>query len=215
MVLGSVLDARVLAAALVVLVAFLVLYVTFSGFSMVGVTPGEVVVLLFVSPFLAAINLPVWTLPGLVVGVNAAGLGVPLVLSVRFLSHDRLPVWKAIVGTGVVAAVAFRWTQIAPEQGLLVPAVPLVAVTAVTGTVLAGRSLRQLGPVTYASGALGTIVGADLLHIRELADPGRSEPLVAVIGGAGTLDAIFLISLLAVVVTIASAFVGRLLSPSG
>lgn len=210
MVLGSVLDERVLAAALVVLAIFLVLYITFSGFSMVGITPMEVVLLLFISPFLAVINLPVWTMPGVVIGVNAAGLGVPLYLSIRFLTKDRLPVWKALVGTAAVAAIAYQVTRVAPEKGLLVPALPLVAVTAVVGLALAGRAWQQVGPTTYASGALGVIVGADLLHLAELADPSRSEPMFAVIGGAGTLDAIYLISLWAVVGTIITTAVARL-----
>lgn len=206
----TVLDARALAAALVVLVAFLALYLTFSGFSMVGVTPGEVILLLFISPFLAPVNLPVWTMPGVVIGVNAAGLGVPLVLSLRFLFQDRLPLWKAGLGTGVIAIVAFRVSRIAPDQGILVPALPLVVATGIVGLVLAGRRLRQLGPVTYTSGAVGVLVGADLFNLASLADPTREEAMFAVIGGAGTLDAIYLISLWAVVGTILAVGVARL-----
>lgn len=210
MALHTALDARALVAALVVLAVFFALYLTFSGFSMVGVTPGEVIVLLFISPFLAPINLPVWTLPGVVLGVNAAGLGVPLVLSIRFVVKDRLPLWKAALGTAAVAAVAYRVSTVAPEQGILVPALPLVATTAIVGLVLAGNRWRQLGPATYASGALGTLVGADLFNISALVDPSRSDPMFAVIGGAGTLDAIYLIALWAVVGTILAVVLARL-----
>lgn len=210
MALHTALDPRALAAALAVLLVLLALYVTFSGFGMVGITPGEVLVLLFLSPLLAPINLPVWQLPGVLIGVNAAGLGIPLVLSIRFIRSDRLPAWKAVLGTAIVTVVAYRLAEVVPEQGILVPALPLVAVAAAVGMALAGARWRQLGPVTYASGALGTLVGADLLHLRTLVDPSRQEPITAVIGGAGTLDAIFLIALWAVVGTIVAVLLARL-----
>lgn len=205
----AILDVRALVVAGVVLLTLLALYLTFSGFSMVGITPGEVLVLLFLSPFLAPISLPVWSLPGLVIGVNAAGLGVPLVLSIRFLTNDRLPVWKVLAGTAVISVVAYRLSRVAPEQGILVPALPLMGITAIVGIVLAGHRWQELGPVTYASGALGTLVGADLFNLPALVDGSRQEPLFAVIGGAGTLDAIYLISLWAVVGTILAVFLAR------
>lgn len=209
MALHQVLDVRLLAAAFTVLVIVAALYLTFSGFSMVGITPLEVTLLLFISPFLAPINLPVWSLPGVVIGVNAAGLGVPLFLSIRMLHSRRLPVWKGLVGAGIVTFAAHELARVA-SGGILVPALPLMLVTAVVGIGLAGTQWRQLGPTTYVSGAIGTLVGADLLNLTALSDPAREETTFAVIGGAGTLDAIYLISLWAVVGTILAALIARL-----
>jgi len=206
----GVLDPRLLAAAGVVLLVVLALYLTFSGFAMVGITPLEVTLLLFVAPFLAAVNLPVWSVPGAVIGINLAGLGVPLFLSIRFLAGDRLPAWKGLVGAAVITALAHELARVAPEQGILVPALPLVVASALVGAALAGTRWHEVGPATYVSGSIGTLVGADLLNLNALADPSREEPLVAVIGGAGTLDAIFLISLWAVVATILGVAVARL-----
>ncbi|HEV2170401.1 MAG TPA: DUF1614 domain-containing protein, partial [Candidatus Binatus sp.] len=49
--------------------------------------------------------------------------------------------------------------------------------------------------VAYISGVLGTLVGADLLNLRNLTDLGAP---VASIGGAGTFDGIFMTGIVAV-----------------
>jgi uncharacterized membrane protein len=207
----SILTPEVLALAATVLLVLLVLHLTFTGFRMVGITPLEVTLLLFVSPFLAPVNVPIWSEPGVVYGANLAGVGVPAYLSLRFLRSRRLPVWKGVLGTAVVSYLAYRWAQVDPSQGVLVPALPLVVVAAVVGALVAGRSWRQVGPATYVSGALGTLVGADLVNLGAFVDPSRGETLFMVVGGAGTLDAIFLISLYAVVATILAALLARVL----
>ncbi len=199
-----------LVAALVVAAIIVALYLVFSGFAMVGIRPFEVVLLLFISPLIAWINLPVYPAPGVIYGVNAAGLLVPLFLSVRFLTTDRLPVWKGVVGTGIVTIVAFQVSSVVPDQGILVPSLPLVVSTAIVGIGLAWDRWRELGPATYVSGAMGTLIGADLLNLPAFIDPGREEAMFAVIGGAGTLDAIYLISLWAVVATILAVLLARL-----
>ena len=50
--------------------------------------------------------------------------------------------------------------------------------------------------VAYVSGALGTLIGADLLNVPRLSALGAG---VAAIGGADTFDGIFLSSVMAVV----------------
>jgi uncharacterized membrane protein len=56
-------------------------------------------------------------------------------------------------------------------------------------------SLRQSAPLTYISGSLGTLIGADLLNLDKV--QGLGAPVVS-IGGAGTFDGIFLTGVLAV-----------------
>ena len=48
-------------------------------------------------------------------------------------------------------------------------------------------------PVAYVSGALGTLIGADILNLRKLKD----LPGIVSIGGAGVFDGIFLTGVLA------------------
>lgn len=205
------LDPRLLLPALVLVAVFLILYATFAGFSMVGITPTEVIVILFLAPLLAPLNIPVWREPGVVFGVNAAGFFIPFIISIRFVVHDRLPAWKAVVGAGAVTLIAYNVATVDPERGVLVPALTLVAAALITGLVVAGGRWREVGPATYASGALGTLIGADLLHIGEIIDPTRETDIFAVIGGAGTFDAIYLIAFIAVVGAVAVVAVARAL----
>lgn len=209
MALHDLIPPELLVLAAVVLAVVVVLHLTFAGFSMVGLTPLEVSLLLFVSPFLAPVNVPVWREPGVLFGANLAGVGVPAYLSLRFLRSRRLPAWKGLLGLAAVAWVAHRWAEVEPGRGILVPALPLVVVAALVGATLAGRSWREVGPATYVSGAMGTLVGADLVNMGAFVDPTREDEVFMVVGGAGTLDAIFLISLWAVVATIFAALVAR------
>jgi uncharacterized membrane protein len=64
--------------------------------------------------------------------------------------------------------------------------------------------------LTFASGAAGTLVGADLLNLQMIVTHPEA-PEAAVIGGAGTLDAIYLCAVLAVAGSIVAALVTRLL----
>ena len=62
------------------------------------------------------------------------------------------------------------------------------------------RLLAQIyAPViAYVSGTLGTLIGADLLHLRQISK--LNAPVVS-IGGAGTFDGIFLTGILAVLLS--------------
>ena len=53
-------------------------------------------------------------------------------------------------------------------------------------------------PCAFIASTMGTLIGADLLHLREIADLGAP---VASIGGAGTFDAIFLSGIIAVLLS--------------
>lgn len=213
MALDLVLDPTLVSLALVLLVVFLILYVTFAGFKMVGITPGEVVVVLFLAPFLAPLSLPLFSMDGVIIGINAAGALIPIGLSIRFLIKGRMPAWKAGVGILVVTGIAFWVARIDPERGILVPSLPIVAASLVMGLSLAGSRWQEVGPITYASGAMGTLIGADLLNLQAIVTAlgqAHDNP-AAVIGGAGTLDAIYLVALVAVVGSIGAVATARFL----
>jgi uncharacterized membrane protein len=52
----------------------------------------------------------------------------------------------------------------------------------------------QAAPVAFVAGTLGPLIGADLLHLREIEE---SAVGVASIGGAGTFDGIVLSGIIA------------------
>jgi uncharacterized membrane protein len=54
---------------------------------------------------------------------------------------------------------------------------------------------RELAPpIAFTAGVLGPLIGADLLHLRDLQSPGAG---VSSIGGAGTFDGIVLSGMVA------------------
>lgn len=209
MSLGGLADPQLLGPAALLLAVALVLYLTLSGFAMVGVGPGETIVLLFLAPFLAGINLPVYSYEGTIIGVNAAGLLVPVVMMYRFLRDRRAPWLRAFLGIAAVSALAYAVAEIEPGTGILVPALPIAAAATGVGILLGGASYKRWGPLTFASGAGGTLVGADLLNLSAIASATDTGALV--IGGAGTLDAIYLCGVWAVGGSIAAALVVRVI----
>ena len=57
---------------------------------------------------------------------------------------------------------------------------------------------RSAPAIAYVAGTLGTLIGADMLHLKKIS--GLGAP-VASIGGAGTFDGIFLNGILAVLLS--------------
>jgi uncharacterized membrane protein len=60
-------------------------------------------------------------------------------------------------------------------------------------------SRRQVAPLAYISGSLGTLIGADLLNLGRIQSLGTP---IASIGGSGTFDGIFVTGLMAVLFAI-------------
>ena len=77
--------------------------------------------------------------------------------------------------------------------GIVVPTLvpPLAAATL---ALLLSR--RQAAALAYIGGSLGTLIGADLANLGQIAKLGAP---VAAIGGAGTFDGIFVTGILAVI----------------
>jgi len=128
---------------------------------------------------------------GTIIAVNVGGGVIPTFMSIYLLWHYNL--WlKGVIATAVVAAVCYWLATPVPGMGIAIPVfVPAIA-TAIIALVL---DRNYVAPLAYASGALGTLIGADLLNLGKVA--GLGAP-VASIGGAGTFDGIFLTSIVAV-----------------
>jgi uncharacterized membrane protein len=127
-----------------------------------------------------------------IVAVNVGGALLPVGLSVFLLV--RAGTWgPALAAVGIVGAVAFVSARLVPGVGIVIPmwVAPLAA--ALCAVTLAPE---HSAAVAYSAAALGTLIGADLLHLRRIAGLGAT---VVSIGGAGTFDGIFLGGLVAVV----------------
>ena len=118
-------------------------------------------------------------------------------LDVEFVSSTgQIAVVLACIG--VVAAVCFKLARPVSGVGISVPALIPPVVTALVAILLVPQPETPV--VAYIAGSLGTLIGADLIHlfypqtVRQL-----DAPLLA-IGGAGTFMSIFLAGILAVLI---------------
>ncbi len=128
-----------------------------------------------------------------IIAVNLGGAVLPGLFSLYLLG--RAPFAATILATVVVTLVAKRLSRPVPGVGITLPAfIPPLAAAAVA-VLLAGNNAA---PVAYISGVWGTLIGADLLNWPRFRDLGT---LVLSIGGAGVFDGIFLVGIVAALLT--------------
>ena len=100
----------------------------------------------------------------------------------------------ALIGVAIVTAIVHRFAIPVPGLGIATPMLIPPIVAAAWGYFL-GSSGHHRDAVAFISGVIGTLIGADLLNLRNLRDLGAP---VTSIGGAGTFDGIFLTGIVAV-----------------
>lgn len=193
------------AVALAALLVWLVVRAV-GAFRGAGFTTMEAVLLLVVAPLAGGVNLLVREGPA-PLAVNIGGLVIPFLVTAKLVIEERVPRARTALAVALVAVVAYRSSTLVPGEGVRVAFVwPLLAATAL-GLLVCVGDLSRAPLVAYVAGALGTLVGADLLRLPDF-DALRAPPGSAMsIGGAGTLDAIFLVGALAVVLQL--LLVGR------
>jgi uncharacterized membrane protein len=139
-------------------------------------------------------RLPDWTTSRCVVAVNVGGCLIPLALCVYFLLD--LPITQTLIAIIAVTVACYILARPITHVGIAVPMFVPVVVTIVTAwavcTLLGGMS--DLPRISFTAGVVGTIVGADIFHLRDIGDV---VARVVSIGGAGTFDGIFLTGVLA------------------
>ena len=201
---------------LVVLVFVVELRILAYAYRKIGIRPRYVFAVLLLSLLGSHVNIPLYRVPVArvvpphavsafgwtyvvpptverdvtVVAINVGGALLPVLLSFYLLIRTRM-YGRMLVGTVIVAAIVHPMAQVVPGVGITLPILvpPLVA----TGVALV-LSLRRAPPLAYVAGCMGTLIGADLLNLGEVARLGA--PVVS-IGGAGTFDGIFLTGIIA------------------
>ena len=189
--------------------------ITFS-FHRLGLSP-EGAILLFVAALIGSmVNIPISRRPVLiqpaigglaryffyypprvaeqVIAVNVGGAVIPVLFSLYLL--PRAPLVPTLLTLAVVTAVCKAIARPMPGVGITMPAFvpPLVAVAAA----LAFSGRGEAAPVAYIGGTLGTLIGADLLNLPAIR---RMPAQLASIGGAGVFDGVFLVGILAALLT--------------
>ena len=129
-----------------------------------------------------------------ILAVNVGGAIVPVLISIYLLMQMPAIVVPALIGVAIVTAIVHRFAMPVPGMGIATPMLIPPIVAALCGYFL-GSSEHHRDAVAFISGVIGTLIGADLLNLRNLRDLGAP---VASIGGAGTFDGIFLTGIVAV-----------------
>ncbi len=136
--------------------------------------------------------------------VNLGGCIIPLVVSAHLLLRGRAPVGRAFLGIMIVAVVTYFVAMPIPTEGIVLPFWLSPSLAAVCGLVLAW-GYRGAPTLSYISGTVGTLLGADIFMlltpgILPALSPLKAQirPLFLSIGGAGVFDGIFLTGVLSV-----------------
>ena len=126
-----------------------------------------------------------------VIAVNVGGCLIPLAFSVYLIARLDLPLPPLFLGIAIVALLSYVFSRPIPGMGIGMPMLlpPLIAATV---AVVLGDEYRA--PFAYICGTLGVLIGADVLHLKDI--PRLGAP-IASIGGAGTFDGIFMTGVLA------------------
>ncbi len=134
--------------------------------------------------------------------INLGGAIVPIIISslifFQILVHHLFALLlKSIIAICITTLIAFIFARPIKGIGIALPAFLPPLVAALLGIFLGLSSPVPQAPVViaYLSGTLGTLLGADLLHLKDIENLGAP---VASIGGAGTFDGIFLSGIIAV-----------------
>lgn len=129
------------------------------------------------------------------IAVNVGGCLIPVLFSIYLLTQSAIEPLSLILAITVVTTISYGLSR--PIKGIGIGMPMLVApVTAAFVAILIGG--EQRAAIAYISGVLGVLIGADLMHIRDVKKIGTP---FASIGGAGIFDGIFITGLIAVLLT--------------
>jgi uncharacterized membrane protein len=207
-----------LLAAVMFLVATVELGVLSVAFDKLGLSPHSAYLLLCVTLAGSAINLPLFSMRAeepppeafplqareflesrgirftgkTIIAVNVGGGITPVAFSLYLLAHNPVAPMHVFVAVAAVTATAYFTSTTVPGIGITMPFLIAPLTSAFMATML---DPEQRAVLAYIGGTLGVLIGADLLHLRDI---GKTWAPVASIGGAGTFDGIFLSGFIAV-----------------
>ena len=125
--------------------------------------------------------------------INVGGALVPFGVSIYLLI--QVPsLWQVLVATALIAIITKLLARPVPGAGIVLPMFIPPVLAAALALIL---GYQFAAPCAYISGTLGTLLGADILNLHKL----QNLQGVASIGGAGVFDGIFLVGIVAVLLT--------------
>ncbi|MDY6964373.1 MAG: DUF1614 domain-containing protein [Halobacteriota archaeon] len=136
-----------------------------------------------------------------VIAANVGGAIIPAFISIYLLFRIPSQLIFALFGILIVTVVTHSMARPVRGLGITVPAFipPLTAAASVILLRLAFNIPQSsVFVIAYASGVLGTLIGADILNLGGISKLGAP---MASIGGAGTFDGVFLAGVIAVLIS--------------
>ena len=128
-----------------------------------------------------------------IIALNVGGGLIPLILAIyELIRSDTVAIFWV---TLIVTIVTYFSAHIVPGIGIHINAL-VAPLTAAISAILIAEPLAS--SVAFAGGILGTLIGADLLHLKEIE---RMSAGILSIGGAGVFDGIALCGLIALLLT--------------
>lgn len=199
------------------LVAMIQIRIFEIAFAKLGLTPEISLLLLIGTLFGSGINLPIFSLRAkkvgplvmpmerkpiwelfqpvregkIVIAVNVGGCIIPVGLCLYFISLQVIAPEKLLIALLAVTALSYNLSRMIPGVGVGMPIFIAPFASALIALILDPAHAAHLA---YISGVMGVLIGADILRLKNITDLGRP---VAVIGGAGTFDGIFLTGIIA------------------
>ncbi len=130
-----------------------------------------------------------------VIAVNVGGCLVPTALAgyqvARLTMEAPTVLPAALLSLIVNVAVCYYVARPVPDTGITMPPIVPAGAAALCALLL---TPEWAPPVAFMAGVLGPLLGADILHLDDIAEIGTG---MASIGGAGTFDGIVLSGLVA------------------
>ena len=133
--------------------------------------------------------------------LNVSGGLIPIVLALY--QFYRVRPASILIVTAVVSLMNYFLVVVKPGRGIFIRQSRLQSIAIIAAllamVIVDGGENRLDVPVAFAGGVLGTTIGADLLHLKDVRPEKAAFPLS--IGGAGFDDGIALLGLYALILT--------------
>jgi len=129
-----------------------------------------------------------------IIAVNVGGAIIPVLVTLLLMARYGFS-RRAFAVLAFATILVHLLAQPVPGVGIAMPPFLPPIVIAVAALLIDPSAAPR---TAFISGTLGTLIGADLLNLGRIRDLGAP---VASIGGAGTFDGIFLVGILAVLLT--------------
>lgn len=142
-----------------------------------------------------AFNCPEGKLIDQQISINMGGCIIPCFLCFHLLSQGN-PLLPFLLCTAIVTTACYKMAKPIQGVGIGIPFLIPPLITALTAMLLAPPEIAP--HVAYVAGSLGTLLGADVLHLANRRTMNQLQAPMLSIGGAGTFDGIFITGILAV-----------------